>query len=132
MRIVFDTNIFVSALALPGGRAQEALMRVVEGRDHLIVSKAIIKELLEVLSSKFARDQEALSRTAVFLSEIGEVVQPRRKLTVLEDEPDNRILECAMSGKANLIVTGDRAMLNLGKYNDIRIISLREYLDLPL
>lgn len=87
---------------------------------------------MEVLSRKFARDQEALSRVAVFLSEIGELVQPRYKLTVLEDEPDNRILECALSGKANLVVTGDRAMLNLGKYNEISIISLRKYLDLPL
>ena len=117
---------------MPGGRAEEALTRVVEGRDRLIVSKAIIKELLEVLSGKFSRDQEALSRVAVFLSEIGELVQPRRKLTVLKDEPDNRIIECAVSGKADLIVTGDRAMLQLGTYNKIRIISLREYLNLLL
>ena len=131
MRIVLDTNIFVSALVFPGGRADEALRRVVEGRAHLILSKAIINELLEVLSRKFERDKEALSRIAVFLSEIGEMVHPYRKLAVLEDEPDNRILECAISGKAELIVTGDRAMLNLVKYNGIKIVSLKEYLDLP-
>ncbi len=131
MRIVFDTNIFISALVFPGGRADEALGRVLEGRAHLILSKAIINELLEVLSRKFERDKEALSRVAVFLSEIGEMVHPHRKLSVLEDEPDNRILECAISGKAELIVTGDRAMLNLVKYDEIIIVSLKEYLDLP-
>lgn len=130
MRVVFDTNIFVSALALPGGRAEEALARVVKGRDCLILSKAILNELLEVLSRKFKRDKEALARVAIFLSEIGELVHPRRKLVVLEDEPDNRILECAISGKAEMIVTGDRAMLNLGQYNEVKILSLREYLAL--
>lgn len=131
MRIVLDTNIFVSALVFPGGRADEALRRVVERRAHLILSKAIINELLEVLSRKFERDKEALSRIAVFLSDMGELVHPRRKLAVLEDESDNRILECAITGKAELIVTGDRAMLNLGKYKGIKIVSLKEYLDLP-
>lgn len=131
MRVVFDTNIFISALVFPGGRADEALGRVLEGRVHLILSKAIINELLEVLSRKFERDKEALSRVAVFLSEIAEMVHPYRKLSVLGDEPDNRILECAISGKAELIVTGDRAMLNLVKYDEIKIVSLKEYLDLP-
>ncbi|MEC4677817.1 MAG: putative toxin-antitoxin system toxin component, PIN family [Nitrospirota bacterium] len=131
MRIVLDTNIFVSALVFPGGRADEALRRVLERRDDLIFSKAIISELLEVLSRKFERDKEALSRIAVFLSEMGEMVHPHRKRAVLEDEPDNRILECALSGKAELIVTGDRAMLNLVKYDGIKIVSLKASLDLP-
>lgn len=131
MRIVLDPNIFVSALVFPGGRADEVLRRVLERRDDLVFSKAIINELLEVLSQKFERDKEALSRIAVFLSEMGEMVHPHRKLAVLEDEPDNRILECALSGKAELIVTGDRAMLNLVKYNGIKIVSLKAYLGLP-
>ncbi|VAX32993.1 hypothetical protein MNBD_NITROSPIRAE01-1350 [hydrothermal vent metagenome] len=131
MRIVLDPNIFVSALVFPGGRAAEVLRRVLERRDDLVFSKAIINELLEVLSQKFERDKEALSRIAVFLSEMGEMVHPHRKLAVLEDEPDNRILECALSGKAELIVTGDRAMLNLVKYNGIKIVSLKAYLGLP-
>jgi len=131
VRIVLDTNIFISALVFSGGRADEVLRRVVEGRAHLILSKAIINELLEVLSRKFERDKEALSRIAVFLSDISELVHPRRKLAVLEDEPDNRILECAISGKAELIITGDRAMLKLVKYKEIKIVSLKKYLDLP-
>lgn len=53
MRVVFDTNIFVSAPARPGGRAEHALVRVIEGRDALILSKPIILETLSVLSRKF-------------------------------------------------------------------------------
>jgi len=128
VRIVFDTNIFVSALVIPGGRATEAITQVTEGKDHLILSKAIIHELLEVLSRKFGRDQEALAHVAVFLAEIGELIHPKHRTAVLDDEPDNRILECAISGHADMIVTGDGAMLKLGNYEGIKIISLGRYL----
>ena len=128
MKAVLDTNIFISALTLPGGQAQKAVLAAVEGRFDLAISKPIIHEVLGVLARKFARDAEELARVAVFLSELGEVVQPRKTLHVLSDEPDNRILECALAAHAKLIVTGDRAMLALGEHKGIRIVTLREFL----
>ena len=128
MRVVFDTNIFVSALVVPGSRAGEAILRVVEGQDHLIISKAIIHELLTTLSGKFSRDREELAHVAVFLTDIGDLVYPKRKVNILKDEPDNRILECALAGHADVIVTGDRAILALGQYKGINILTLKEYL----
>lgn len=106
------------------------MIRVVEDKDRLIVSKPIIKELLDVLARKFGRDREELTHTAVFLTELGKLASPRRKLAVLSDEPDNRILECAIAGRAEMIVTGGRDMLKLGEYQRIKIITLREYLAL--
>lgn len=127
MKAVLDTNIFISALVLPSGQAQKAVLAAVEGRFDLAISKPIIHEVIEVLARKFARDAEELARVAVFLSEF-EVVQPRRTLQVLSDEPDNRILECAITARAKVIVTGDRAMLALQEYKGIRILTLREFL----
>ncbi len=46
---------------------------------------------------------------------------------VLDDEPDNRTIECAVTGKAVAIVTGDKAMLRLREYKGIRIITLNDY-----
>jgi putative PIN family toxin of toxin-antitoxin system len=129
LKAVFDTNIFVSALAIPGGQAERAIDLVIDVRANLCLSKEIIHEVLGVLAQKFSKGSEELSRTAVFLSELGELVVPREKLAVLDDEPDNRILECAVTGHADVIVTGDRAMLNLKKYQEIRILSLRQFLD---
>lgn len=129
MKAVFDTNIFVSALAIPGGQAERAIDLVLDARVNLCISKEIIHEVLGVLAQKFAKGPEELSRTAVFLSELAELVAPRKKLAVLDDEPDNRILECAATGNADVIVTGDRAMLNLKKYQETRILSLRQFLD---
>ena len=128
MKVVFDTNVFVSALTLPDGRGDQALRKIAEGEDSLALSKQILDELLSVLARKFVRNREELARVAVFLSNLGEIVEPAESLTVLADEPDNRIVECALAANAQLIVTGDRAMLALGEYQGIRIISLSAYL----
>ena len=128
MRVVFDTNILVSALVLPGGRAAEALARVVEGRDHLVLSKPILDELLGVLARKFSRDREELARVAVWLDELADWVRPTRRLSVAADEADNRILECASAGRADAVVTGDRALLQLRNFEGIQTLALRDYL----
>ena len=129
MKVVFDTNIFVSALTLPGGSGERALLNVIDGRDSLALPKPILDELLSVLARKFSRDREELARVAIFLADIAEFVVPDRKLETLSDEPDNRVLECAVAADADYIVTGDRAMLELGEFEGVQILSLREYLD---
>jgi uncharacterized protein len=128
VRVVFDTNVFVSALVLPGGRAEEALARVVEGSDRLLLSKPILDELLGVLARKFSRDREELSRVAVWLEELAEWIRPTRRITAAADEPDNRILECASAGRADAIVTGDKALLQLKNFEGVHILKLRDYL----
>ena len=99
-----------------------------EGEDSLALSKPVLDELLSVLARKFDHDREALARVAVFLFEMAEFVEPTESLTVLADEPDNRILECAFAASAQLVVTGDQAMLAQGDYRGIRTVSLRTYL----
>ncbi len=131
MKVVFDTNVPVAAFVFPRGRGNQALQRVVEERDQLLVSKPILDELLGVLARKFSRDAEELARIAVFLGELATVVQPRRRLRVVQDDPDNRVLECAVAGRAEAIVTGDRALLALREFRGVRVVSLRDYLDLP-
>jgi putative PIN family toxin of toxin-antitoxin system len=129
VKVVFDTNILVSALTYPGGQGEAALRRIIDEHDRLLLSKPILDELLGILSRKFSRDTEELARIAVFLAELSLTVKPRRRLSVVADEPDNRIIECAVTGQADAIVTGDKALLALRVYADVRIISLREYLD---
>ncbi len=130
-RVIFDTNILVSALVFPGGRGEAALRRIIEQTDQLVLSRPIIDELLDVLARKFARDAEELAHVAVFVTELAVVVAPKRRLRVVKDDPDNRILECAVAGRAEAIVTGDKALLALKLYEKVRILSLREYLGAP-
>jgi len=129
VKVVFDSNVYVSALAIPGGVAQQALELAMEGAFHLALSRPILEEVLGVLSRKFARAPEELSRTALFLSSVAEVVKPARRVNLLADEPDNRVLECASAAGASVIVTGDRQMLALGNWEGVEIQSLRRFVD---
>jgi len=128
VRVVFDANILVSALILPGGSGDRALNVILDGRATLLLSKPILGETLGVLGKKFARESEELARLAVFFADLAEIVAPTRRIDVLADEPDNRILECARAGRATLIVTGDRAMLALRRFEGTEIITLRDFL----
>ena len=130
-RLVFDTNILVSALVFPGGQGEAALRRIIDQTDQLVLSRPIVRELLDVLARKFARDAEELAHVAVFVTELALIVAPKRRLRVVKDDPDNRILECAVAGRAEVIVTGDKALLALKVYQKIGILTLREYLGRP-
>ena len=128
MRVVFDTNIYVSAFVLPGSSADRAMQRIFDSHDTLLISKPILDELLITLARKFSRDADALSRTALLLTELAEFVQPKERVSVFDDDPDNRILECAIAGQAKAIVTGDKAMLAVEISHGIRLLSLSAYL----
>ena len=130
MKIVFDSNIYISAFAIPKGQAEKAILKVIEENFSLMISKDIISEILRILADKFNRDKETLSRTAVYLLDVATIVKTNRKIKILRDDPDNRILECAAAGKADLIVTGDKEMLRLTEFEKIKIISLKDFLNL--
>ncbi len=129
MKVVFDTNVYVSALTLAKGAAGQALDRIVTGEHELFLSNPIQDELLVVLARKFARDREELARVALFLSELATIVRSKRRLSVLDDEADNRVLECGVAGRVDAIVTGDKQVLKLGSHGNFRIITIREFLD---
>ena len=118
------------SLFLPGSLAEKAILKIIEEEDSLLISTDIIDEVLSVLSSKFGRDREGLSHAAVTLSELAEWVKPVRRVKIFKDEPDNRILECAIYGEAVLLVIGDKEILQLREYKGVKIISLKEYLEL--
>ena len=82
MRVVFDTNIFISALVFPGSQAEKALFKILDGDDTLMISKPILDELLFTLARKFSRDPEALSHVAVMLTDMSEMVKPKSTVEV--------------------------------------------------
>ena len=129
MRIVFDTNILVSAFEFPNGRAAQALDNITMGRDTLFISQPIVEELLRIITNKFHRNDAGIRIITTWLANHARLIYPTETLAVLADEPDNRILECALSADAQVIVTGDRAMLALGEIGNTRISSLSTYLD---
>jgi len=128
MIFFFDTNVLAAAIVFPGGQGEKALRRVIDGEDKMLLSKATLVALLDVLRRRFARDSEELAHVALFLSDLATTVKPRRRLRVRTEVADNRILDCAASGGAQVIVTGDKALPALKSCSAIPIVPLATYL----
>ncbi|MDF0674815.1 MAG: putative toxin-antitoxin system toxin component, PIN family [Nitrospira sp.] len=128
MRVVFDTNIYISAFAIPGGTAEEAYLHAIQGRFELFTSVAILTETARVLQTKFDWAEDKVRHAVQEISQTATVLRPRPTLHLLKDEPDNCILECAIAAQAARIVSGDRHLLSLKRHADIAIISLADFL----
>ena len=130
MKVVFDTNIFISAFVIPGGKAEEVYLHVLRGDFDLCSSVAILTETAQKLRDKFGWPENQIVRLLQAISKVATVIKTRLHLHVLADEPDNRIRECAVEAAADFIVTGDKHLLSLKNFQDIRIISLSNFLEI--
>ncbi|HDP70368.1 MAG TPA: putative toxin-antitoxin system toxin component, PIN family [Actinobacteria bacterium] len=126
-RVVFDTNIFLSAFIF-GGNPEKLFELARVKRIHLFTSPSILAEFADRLRDKFGWSEEDIVEAIRTVGYSSELVKPTQRLAVLEDDPDNRILECAVEVEAKFIVSGDRHLLRLGKYQGIEIISATELL----
>ncbi len=130
MKVVFDTNIYISALAIPGGRAEEAYRLARRGEFPLFTSMAILAETAQKLKDKFGWPEVEIARFLRAVAKVGTILKTHSHLHILADEPDNRILECALAAEADYIITGDKHLLSLKRYGEIPIIRLAEFLKL--
>ena len=128
MRVVFDTKIYISALAIPGGNAEDAYLEAVHGTFELYTSVAILTETARVLQMKFDWAEDKAREAVQAISQVATVLRPRPTLHILKDEPDNRILECAIAAQAEFIVSGDRHLLALKRHAGITMITLADFL----
>jgi putative PIN family toxin of toxin-antitoxin system len=128
-RVVLDTNVYISALmfgGLPGSLLALAFVQAFT----LIISSPLLEELDEKLRGKFGVSVEDAAFVRSRLESVAQVVEPRGTLRVIPEDPDdNRVLECAVEGKADYIVSGDQHLLNLGKYQGISIVTVRKFMD---
>lgn len=130
MKVVFDTNIFISAFVIPGSKAEEAYLHALKGDFDLYSSVAILTETAQKLREKFAWPENQIVRLLKFISKLATVIKTYPHLHSLPDEPDNRILECAAEAKADFIVTGDKHLLSMKHFQNIKIISLSSFLEI--
>lgn len=128
MKVVFDTNIFVSAFIIPGSRGQEAFLLAHRRKIALYSSVPILTETAGLLRAKFSQSETDVMAALKMISRAATIVRPTRKVTVLQDMPDNRILECAVAAQADLVVTGDHRLLALREFEGISIVRLADFL----
>jgi uncharacterized protein len=120
-RAVFDTNIFLSAILF--GEPPEILMRAARTRRiQLITSPQILAELALILGNKFHWSEEDIREAILAIGRHAEVIKPSQEISVLDDDPDNRVLEYAVASGAELIVSGDQHLLCLKSFRGISIL----------
>lgn len=103
-------------------------MRAIHNDFELCTSIAILAELANKLQEKFDWKKQKIAQLITHISRIARVLKTTPRINILADTPDNRILECAAEGKAELLVTGDKHLLKIGHYEDIKIIKLSDFL----
>lgn len=133
-RVVLDTNVFVSGFIF-----QKSLYKIVKAWHEVqfvwVLSPEIVKEYLAVISRpKFKQSNEKINAISTVMNYMildGSIEQviPKIKINIIKEDPgDNIFLECAVEGKADYIVSGDRHLLNLKSYKDIYIFTPSEFL----
>lgn len=128
LKVVFDTNVYISAFISPDSKAEKAYLAAVKEKIDLYTSVSILTETARKLREKFLWDDDKITSALKHISKVATVVKPKMKIHLLKDEPDNRVLECAKEANANLIVTGDRHLLDLKEYEGIGITRIAGFL----
>ncbi len=124
MKIVFDNNIYISAFVIPGGNAEKAYLHAIDGDFELCTSVAILTELARKLDEKFGWEKQKIVQLITSIGNLATVFKTTPWLKVVSDDPDNRILECAIKAEADFLVTGDKHLLKLRNYGNFEIIKL--------
>jgi len=117
-RVVIDTNVLVSAF-INNGKPRKLLLKLLE--EHtIILSSQMLAELADVLSrDKFFVTSSQVDRFISVLVRKTKIVSVDSSFKViLEDPDDDIVLNTALSGKADYIVTGDKHLLSLRKFED--------------
>ena len=125
MKVFLDTNVLASGIATRG-LCRELLESVIH--DHeLLTCQPVLKELGRVLTEKLRLPEAVVSGLLALLKAEGTVVESRKNLSIpIKDASDIPILACAIGGKADVFVTGDKELLDLRKIEDLAIVSPRE------
>jgi putative PIN family toxin of toxin-antitoxin system len=132
-RVVFDTNTLISGLLWDGNESiviEKAEIKAIK----LFISHQMLEELAGVLKrKKFTKKLEGkeytIEKAIAKIALISTLIEPNININeIKEDLADNRVLECAISCKADFIVSGDKHLLNLKEYEGIKIIKAAEFI----
>jgi putative PIN family toxin of toxin-antitoxin system len=125
LKVFLDTNVLASGIATRG-LCSELLESVIH--DHeLLTCQPVLRELERVLAQKFRLPEAVVAGFLALLKAEGTVVKSRKNPPIpIKDADDIPILACAIAGKADVFVTGDKELLDLRKIEDLTVVSPRE------
>jgi putative PIN family toxin of toxin-antitoxin system len=129
MKAILDTNVLISAYVFPGGKPEAVYRLALEGRLEIGTSLTLLAEFGRVLGQKFGWIPDQVEAAVAQVTRIAAVVEPREVVQVVRADPaDDRVLEAAHAFDADVIVSGNRHLLDLGAWSEIEIISPAEFI----
>ncbi len=132
VRVVIDTNVFVSGLLKSDNPPSNVVDLFIEDKINLIISEEVFSEYIKVLlrpELKVKKDN-IIRLISIFILK-AEIIKVKTKLDIIERDPsDNKFLECALDGKVDYIITGDKHLLELKKYKKIKIVDPKTFIDI--
>lgn len=128
--VVLDTNVYLSGIIF-GGNSRHLLDLTIAKKITAITSPAILLEISQKLEKKFKWNKNQIFLTIKTIAKSAKLVTPSKKLLIVKvDKNDNKIIEAAVESKANFIISGDKHLLRIKKYQQIKIVSPAEFLAL--
>ncbi|MEK6932890.1 MAG: putative toxin-antitoxin system toxin component, PIN family [Nanoarchaeota archaeon] len=129
MKVVLDTNIFISGIFWKGN-PNKIINLWKEDSLILFTSKEIIDEFIEVMEDfKIKMPPSIINEWVDLIIKKSILVQPKEKFNLIKDDPsDNKFLECAYKGKVNYIISKDKHLLKLKQFKNIKIVTPEEFL----
>ncbi|MEK7476799.1 MAG: putative toxin-antitoxin system toxin component, PIN family [Candidatus Coatesbacteria bacterium] len=129
-RAVLDTNVWVSGIVYPGA-VRPIVTAARDKRFRPLISSPLLDELASVLMRpRFGYSARAVADFIQTVSATSEAIRPTAEYQVITKDPsDNRVLECATAGDADVIVSGDRHLLQLCSFKGIPIVTPAAFLD---
>ena len=126
--VVFDTNIFISAVFWNGN--SYALVKMSINQEIIVfISAHIIEEIRNVLIRDFNLQKQEIDDVINAVLYFTHLVEPKEIVEVIKDDSaDDRILECALACNANFIITYDKKILNLKSFRNINIVTPEEFI----
>lgn len=129
IRVVLDSNILISAYVY-GGKPELFLKLIIAEQAHGIISPTLKDEFLGVLRKKFGVSPSEILEIQNEMDVSFDTVYPKDTFHTVQDEDDNRVLEAAVEGMCDYIITGDKELLDLGIYRKIKLVSADQFLKL--
>ena len=130
MKVVIDTNVLISAIFWTG-KPKQILNKVRREEITFLTSEFILEEIRKVLKREdkpFKLSEDEAEYVVTAMRDIAKVVNIISQVSVCQDENDNRVLECAIDGNADCIITGDSHLLQLGSLQNIKIMTVGDFL----
>ena len=133
MRVVIDTNIFISSFFNPNGNPKRVIDLWKNGKITICITEEILKEYVKVLAGLgFSNEPELEELLGLFKKKNNIIyIASTPKFNLIKDDPDDdKFIECAVAARAQYIISGDKHLLNLKTFQNITVISPSEFLNI--